>query len=149
MNRVPWSLAGRLLARDWRSGEVLVLLAALVVAVAAMSAVAFFTDRVRQAVSQQAGEALAADLRVEAVRPLPDELRELAARHGVAQAEVVNFRSVVLAGQAASLADIRGVTDGYPLRGVVQIADALSAPPRNAAGVPRRGEVWAELRAER
>ena len=141
---MPWSLAGRLLARDWRSGEVLVLLAALVVAVAAMSAVAFFTDRVRQAVSQQAGEALAADLRVEAVRPLPDELRELAVRHRVAQAEVVNFRSVVLAGQVASLADIRGVTDGYPLRGVVQIADALSAPPRNAAGVPRRGEVWAE-----
>ena len=62
--RVPWSLAVRLLARDWRSGEVLVLFAALAIAVAAMSAVTFFTDRVRQAVSQQAGEALAADLRV-------------------------------------------------------------------------------------
>ena len=53
MKQVPWSLAGRLLARDWRSGEVIVLVAALVVAVAAMSAVSFFTDRVRQAVSQQ------------------------------------------------------------------------------------------------
>ena len=60
-NGVPWSLAGRLLARDWRSGEVVVLFAALVIAVAAMSAVTFFTDRVRQAVSQQAGEALAAE----------------------------------------------------------------------------------------
>jgi putative ABC transport system permease protein len=144
MNRVPWSLAGRLLARDWRSGEVLVLLAALVVGVAAMSAVTFFTDRVRQAVSQQAGEALAADLRVESVRPLPDELRQLAARHDVVTAEVVSFRSVVLAGQATSLADVRGVTRGYPLRGVVQVADALSAVPHDAAGVPQRGEIWAE-----
>jgi putative ABC transport system permease protein len=142
--RVPWSLAGRLLARDWRSGEVLVLLAALTIAVAAMSAVTFFTDRVRQAVSQQAGEALAADLRVSSVIALPESLQTVAGRHGIATAAVVSFRSVVLAGETSSLADIRGVTDLYPLRGAVQIADALSAPPRDAVGIPRRGEVWAE-----
>ena len=56
--------------RDWRSGEVIVLFVALVIAVAAMSAVAFFTDRVRQAVSQEASEVLAADLRIESVRPV-------------------------------------------------------------------------------
>ena len=144
MNRVPWTLAGRLLARDWRSGEVLVLLAALVIAVAAMSAVTFFTDRVRQAVAQQAGEALAADLRLESINPLPEAYREAAADHGLATAEVVSFRSVVVAGQATSLADVRGVSTGYPLRGVVQIADAVSAVPRDATGVPERGEVWAE-----
>ena len=55
--RVPWSLAGRLLARDWRSGEVLVLLAALTIAVAAMSAVTFFTDRVRQDLQRFSGSA--------------------------------------------------------------------------------------------
>jgi putative ABC transport system permease protein len=132
------------LARDWRSGEVLVLLAALVVAVAAMSAVTFFTDRVRAAVSQQANEALAADLRVESVDPLPDTMRELAARHGLATADAVSFRSVVLAGEATSLAEIRGVTELYPLRGVVQVADRLGGTPRDARGVPQRGEVWAE-----
>jgi len=142
--KTPWRLAGRLLARDWRSGEVLVLLAALVVAVAAMSAVTFFTDRVRSAVSQQAGEALAADLRVESVDPLPDEMRALALRHGLATADVVRFRSVVLAGQATSLAEVRGVTDLYPLRGIVQVADRLAGTPVPASGIPRRGEVWAE-----
>src|SRR5690606_9999257 len=96
------------------------------------------------AVAQQAGEALAADLRLESVRPLPDEFRSLAAEHGLALAEVVSFRSVVLAASSTSLADVRGVTDGYPLRGAVQVADALSARPRTATGVPRRGEVWAE-----
>jgi putative ABC transport system permease protein len=144
MSGVPWSLAGRLLARDWRSGEVVVLLAALVVAVAAMSAVTFFTDRVRQAVSQEAGEALAADLRVDSARPLPDAMRETAERTGVTRAEVVGFRSVVLAGDATALADIRGVTSGYPLRGAVQVADVLSAPPHTVTGIPPRGEVWAE-----
>ncbi|HUQ50592.1 MAG TPA: FtsX-like permease family protein, partial [Gammaproteobacteria bacterium] len=144
MIKTPWRLAGRFLARDWRSGEVLVLLAALVVAVAAMSAVTFFTDRVRAAVSQQAGEALAADLRVESINPLPAEIREAATRRGLATADVVSFRSVVAAGETTSLADVRGVTAGYPLRGVVQVADRLAGVPEDASGVPPRGEVWAE-----
>ena len=136
MIKTPWRLAGRLLARDWRSGEVLVLLAALVVAVAAMSAVTFFTDRVRSAVSQQAGEALAADLRVESINPLPDEMRAAATRHGLATADIVSFRSVVAAGDMTSLADVRGVTASYPLRGVVQVADRLAGIPQNAIGYP-------------
>lgn len=141
---VPWSLAGRLLARDWRSGEVIVLLVALVISVAAMSAVAFFTDRVRQAVMQQAGEALAADLRVESIDPLPDAFRQLAGEHDLVVAEVVHFRSVVLAGDLSSLADVRGVSAGYPLRGEVRVADTLAGTPRVADGVPAPGEVWAE-----
>jgi putative ABC transport system permease protein len=142
--KTPWRLAGRFLARDWRSGEVLVLLAALVVSVSAMSAVTFFTDRVRGAVSQQAGEALAADLRVESINPLPGEMREAAVRRGLATADVLSFRSVVAAGETTSLADVRGVTAGYPLRGVVQVADGLAGVPENASGIPARGEVWAE-----
>lgn len=144
VRQVPWSLAGRLLARDWRSGEVIVLLVALVVAVTAMSAVAFFTDRVRQAVAQQAGEALAADLRVESIDPLPEGFLRLAETHRIVTAEVVHFRSVVLAGDQSSLADVRGVSAGYPLRGEVRIADRLAGQPRAAEGVPAPGEVWAE-----
>ncbi len=144
MKQVPWSLAGRLLARDWRSGEVIVLVAALIVAVAAMSAVSFFTDRVRQAVSQQAGEALAADVRIESVNPLPESFVGIAAANGVETADLVHFRSVVVAGDSTSLADIRGVSAGYPLRGEVRIADELSATPYAAEGIPQPGEVWAE-----
>jgi putative ABC transport system permease protein len=142
--KTPWRLAGRFLARDWRSGEVLVLFAALVIAVAAMSAVTFFTDRVRSAVSQQAGEALAADLRVESISPLPGEMREVAERRGLATADLVSFRSVVSTGGTSSLASVRGVTAGYPLRGVVQVADRLAGVPENAVGIPARGEAWAE-----
>jgi putative ABC transport system permease protein len=144
MSTVPWSLAGRLLARDWKAGEVLVLLAALTVAVAAMSAVTFFTDRVRQAVSQQAGEALAADLRLESIAPLPESFEALAASHGLDVAHVVHFRSVVLAGEQSSLADVRGVSNGYPLRGEVRVAESLDGRPSMVQGIPAPGEVWAE-----
>jgi putative ABC transport system permease protein len=144
MRRVPWSLAGRLLARDWRSGEVVVLLAALTIAVAAMSAVTFFTDRVGRAVAQQAGEALAADLRVESINPLPERFDALAGAHSAQAARVIHFRSVVVAGDATTLADVRGVSAGYPLRGEVRVADRLAGEPYTADGVPAPGTVWAE-----
>ena len=88
-----------------------------------MSAVGLFTNRVRQAVTQQAGEVLAADLRLESDYPITPEYDELAAANELRTAHVVNFRSVILAGEASALADVRGVTDGYPLRGEVRIAD--------------------------
>lgn len=139
-----WGLAIRLLARDWRAGETTVLLVALIVAVAAMGAVGLFTDRVMQAVTQQAGEVLAADLRLESSYPLPEDYPIRAQAAGLETAEVIQFRSVIIAGGASTLADIRGVSDGYPLRGEVRIADRLAGAPRAADGVPEPGEVWAE-----
>src|SRR5690606_7442031 len=59
-------------------------------------------------------------------------------------AEIVSFRSVVVAGETTALADVRGATAGYPLRGKVEIADRLGGLPYAANGIPPRGEVWAE-----
>ena len=141
---VPFRLALRLTLRDLRSGEVIVLVAALVVAVAAMSAVVFFTDRVRQAVSQGAGEALAGDLKIESSEPLPPAFLAGARDEGLDTAEIIHFNSVVLAGDASALADVRGVSAAYPLRGELRIADSLAAAPRPVDRVPEPGSVWAE-----
>jgi len=141
---VPAGLAFRLIARDLKSGELLVLLAALIVAVAAMSAVVFFTDRVRQAVQQQAGEALAADLRLEYSEPMPASLKLRADELGLETADVVRFNSVVLAGDASALVDLRGVSAAYPLRGELRVGDSLDARPRAIDTVPAPGQVWVE-----
>lgn len=144
MDTIPWSMAARLLGRDWKSGEVVVLFAALVTSVAAMSAVVFFTDRVRQAVSYSASESLAADLRLESVSPLDPGLLEMAAAEGVASSQVIHFRSVLVSGESSSLIDFRGVSAGYPLRGRVRVADSLAGEPYPVTDVPEPGEAWAE-----
>jgi putative ABC transport system permease protein len=143
-DHVPLSLAIRLLARDWRSGEIVVLVSALIVAVMSMSAVVFFTDRVRQAVSQEAGESLAADLRLESSEPLADIYREQAEALGLDVVDVTHFNSVVLAGDASALVDIRGVSSGFPLRGELMIADGLEGTPQSTDSIPGPGGVWAE-----
>ena len=60
-----------MLRRDARAGELHLLVAALVVAVAALSAVGFFTDRVRQALELEASQLLGADMLLVADRPWP------------------------------------------------------------------------------
>ena len=136
------------LGRDARSGELTVLFAALLVAVAALSAVGFFTSRVAQAIALEAGEVLAADLRVEAYRPVDADgryQREAAAR-GLTTARTVAFPSVVFAGAASNLASIRGVSARYPLRGHLRIADAPYGAARETGELPRRGETWVDSR---
>ena len=64
-------LALRLLGRDWRAGELTLIFSALVVAVAAITTVSFFTDRVRQALTTQASQLLAADLVLISDHPIP------------------------------------------------------------------------------
>ena len=100
------------LSRDWRSGELAVLLAALLLAVTALTGVGFFTDRIGQAVDQRAAEVLAADLRLRAVESPPAEYEALAARRGIATARTVSFPSVVFFGADNALAAGRAVGPG-------------------------------------
>ncbi|MFB3064780.1 MAG: ABC transporter permease, partial [Gammaproteobacteria bacterium] len=91
-------LALKTLARDWKSGELLVLLFAILVAVAALAAVSFFTDRISQAVNLQASEALAADLSLQSTGPLQQDYSQAAQAAGLDIANVVSMASVVFAG---------------------------------------------------
>jgi putative ABC transport system permease protein len=134
------------LSRDWKSGELAVLLAALLVAVTALTGVGFFTDRIGQAVGQQAAEVIAADLRLQASRELPEAYVEAAAARGISTARTLTFPTVVFFGEDSSLASIRAVSAGYPLRGRVRIADAPFGTGRETTEIPARGEIWPDSR---
>ncbi len=134
----------RSFGRELRSGEVVVLLAAVALAVAALTAVGFLTDRIGRAVERQANEVLAADLRLRTPDPIPSAWHELAADYQLRSAETQTFPSVVFASDLSSLATIKGVSDGYPLRGDVRIADRLFGEQRVAEGIPGSGLIWAD-----
>ena len=134
----------RSFGRELRSGEVIVLLAAVALAVAALTAVGFLTDRIGRAVARQANEVLAADLRLRSPLPIPGEWRDAAARFELETAETQSFPSVVFAGEANALATIMAVSDTYPLRGTVRIANQLFGEQRPVDEVPAPGTVWAD-----
>jgi putative ABC transport system permease protein len=134
----------RSFGREIRSGEVLVLLAAVALAVAALTAVGFLTDRIGKAVARQANEVLAADLRLRSQEPIPATWSEMAADYDLQTAETTTFPSVVFAGDLSALATIKAVSSNYPLRGNVRIADALFGEQRVVEHIPAPGEVWAD-----
>jgi putative ABC transport system permease protein len=141
MNRFAW----RLFLRELRSGELRLLFLALTIAVAAVTAVGFFADRVAQALSRQSVQLLGADLLLVADRPWAQTTVDEAQQRGLSIAETRSFPSMVLAKQA-QLAEIKAVSSTYPLRGSLRIRTEPGTTDRPVAGGPSPGTVWIEER---
>src|SRR5450755_2517220 len=139
-------LAVRALRREWRSGELAVLWLSLSIAVAALSGVGFLVDRIGRAVELQASEVLAADLRVESDAPIGADEQAQATRLGLASARLTMTLSAIFNGDANQLANVRAVSEGYPLRGHLSVADRPFAPGIATAAIPAPGEVWPDSR---
>ena len=136
------------LRRGWTSGELRVLVLALVVAAAAAIAVGLFTDRVRLALESGAGEQLGADAILNGRDPLPEaELAKLRAT-GVRVVTVTTFPSVVapVDGEETQLATIKAVEAGYPLRGALLLSREPYGATEVAPPQPASGEVWVDQR---
>ncbi|MES9896823.1 MAG: ABC transporter permease, partial [Candidatus Thiodiazotropha endolucinida] len=144
MNSLRFAL--RLLRRDWRAGELRLLAIAVVIAVASVTSVGFFTDRIERAMARQASEVLAADLRVESNQPLPGFLLQEAERRQLAHATTLSFPSVILHRDSTQLVQVKGVSDTYPLRGKMRVRDSVTGADRVADTVPASGEAWLEER---
>jgi putative ABC transport system permease protein len=134
------------LARDLKSGELTVLALAVTIAVAALTAVGFFTNRIGQAVELQAAEVIAADLRLQSTIPISAAVIAEAKRRGLQTAHTTTLVSVVFFGEQNQLTALRAVTDGYPLRGKLRVADRPFGPGRVIDGIPQQGEGWADSR---
>ena len=137
----------RMLLRDWRGGELGVLLAALVVAVAIVSGITAFTTRLQNSLEQESHRFLAADRVVMGSREQPAEWLEEAERLQLRTGRVLTFPSMVYAGdEDMVLASIKAASSEYPLRGELTMsADAFGTPELRTEGPPP-GRVWLDSR---
>jgi putative ABC transport system permease protein len=139
----------RMTARDWRAGELRFLLVALIIAVASLSAVGFFIDRMRSSLNRDAHQLLGADLLVNGDQPVRAEWRAEAQRRGLVLADTVTFPSMAQAGEGeaslAQLASVKAVSAGYPLRGQVKVTrDVADVKGVKTDATPAPGTVWVD-----
>lgn len=149
MVRLPFlrllNLATRQLLRDARAGELRVLFFALLVAVAASTAIGYFGARLNGAMLLRATEFLGADLVVEGSSPAKPEQVQAGQALKLDHAQIVVFSTVIATDAGIQLSSIKAVDNAYPLRGELKSAPDLFQAEEVSRG-PQPGEAWAESR---
>ncbi len=146
------SLGWRTLWRDVRAGELRLLLVAVLLAVAALSSVAFFADRLGGALQRDAAQLLGGDVVVSGDQPLPAVFANKARALGLQAARTQTFATMARAtpakGGAARLVTLKAVGAGYPLRGSLRVSDSShwqpGAPEQSSKQPPAPGQVWVQ-----
>jgi putative ABC transport system permease protein len=141
-----WLTSWRMLWRDWRSGELSILAAGLIIAVTSITAVGFFTDRIERGMQQQAAELLAADVVVTSSRKTVNEHISSARQRQLQVAMTQEFRSVLLSNEQTQLVEVKAVSDDYPLRGELRVSDSQFGEDQVTTSIPALAEVWVEAR---
>lgn len=141
-----FTLALRLLRRDSRSGELTILLCALIIAVSSSTAIALFSDRLQRTMTQEAAEFLAADLVVASANAMPEAWSVKAGQLHLIGARTVEFSSVLIEHEEMLLASIKAVSAGYPLRGYLKTTTTDYAMEDIVRQGPQAGTAWVEKR---
>ena len=149
MNASSWTLGWRTLWRDLRSGELRLLMVAVTLAVAALTSVGFFADRLQGGLQRDARQLLGGDVvLVSDHAPAPRWARQARAE-GLDSALTLGFPTMGRApdaqGGATRLVALKAVEAGYPLRGQLRLArDARDRVGEPTRGVPAQGQAWVD-----
>ena len=148
MKQSFWRLGWRTLWRDVRSGELRLLVLAVTLAVAALTAVGFFADRLQGGLQRDARQLLGGDAVVATDNPTPAVFSQKAQQLALNVVHTLTFPTMARAsdaqGGSAKLVALKAVEAGYPLRGSLKIKSQSNAIEKVARSIPERGQVWVE-----
>ena len=127
-------LGWRSLLRDLRAGELRLVIIAVMLAVAALTGVSFFADRLNGQLVRDARQLLGGDAVIVSDQPTPEPLTQLARTQGLQVSQTLSFPTMARAddvqGGTSRLVALKAVGAGYPLRGQVMVKETMAAPAR-------------------
>lgn len=151
MNNLFLKLGWRTLLRDLRAGELRLLIVAVTLAVAALTAVGFFADRLKGGLQRDARQLLGGDAVIRSDGITPAVFIAKARALGLKAISTVTFptmgRATDAEGGGSKLVGFKAVPDGYPLRGGMKVANALDGPESrgyDTREIPAPGTAWAD-----
>jgi putative ABC transport system permease protein len=143
-----YKLGWQTLWRDLRAGELRLLLVAVTLAVAALTAVGFFADRIKGGLQRDARALLGGDVVLSSDNPAPQSFKDKAAALGLQSATSIGFPTMVRAtdaqGGASKLVALKAVSGGYPLRGSLKTATAPDTPEVSTRDLPSKDSAWVD-----
>ena len=149
MNLSFWCLGWRTLWRDVRSGDLRLVIVAVTLAVAALTAVGFFADRLKGGLQRDARQLLGGDAVVSSDNATPQAFVAKARSLGLEVVQTLGFPTMARAtdaqGGVAKLVALKVVEAGYPLRGNLRVASAVGAADTTTRDIPAPGTVWVDV----
>ncbi len=143
-----WALGGQNLWRDLRAGELRLLMVAVCLAVAALTSVGFFADRLQAGLQRDATQLLGGDAVLVGDAPIPAALTQMAGQLGLQGAATLTFPTMARAapeqGGQIKLVALKAVQSPYPLRGRLRLATERTAQGVLSDAIPEPGEAWVE-----
>lgn len=143
-----WRLGWQSLMRDLRSGELRLLIVAVTLAVAALTAVGFFADRLQGGLQRDARQLLGGDAVIASDNATPQAFSDRARALGLDVVQTLGFPTMARApdadGGGIKLVALKVVEPGYPLRGNLRIASEPGDPDSLTRNIPAPGEAWVD-----
>ncbi len=143
-----WILGLRNLWRDLRAGELRLIIVAVLLAVAALSSVGFFADRLQAGLQRDARQLLGGDVVVVSDNPAPAVFVQQARQQGLQTVATASFPTMARAAQeqggASRLVALKSVEPGYPLRGVLHLNQGTGQPDLEVRAIPESSHAWVD-----
>ena len=137
------ALIWKFLVRDWRGGELSILLMALVLAVSVVVGISGFVSRLQGALLSESARFLAADAVIVSRTEVPEEWIEEATSVGLQVSASLGFPSMAVADiERMALVSVKAVSAGYPLKGNLQWSVDPYGTVQSDGAIPVPGEVW-------
>lgn len=137
------TLTWKFLLRDWRSGELSILLMALVLAVCVVVGISGFVSRLQVALLSESARFLAADAVIVSRTELPEAWTNEAERLGLKTSASLGFPSMAVADiERMTLVSVKAVSAGYPLKGNLQWSVDPYGAVQSDGAIPLPGQIW-------
>lgn len=141
--RKPWlAISWRLLRHELRRGELTVMALAVMLSVTAVLSLSIFSERLQAGLLERSAEFLAADRVLRSREEINSDWLLKAEQEGLEVAQRVTFNSMVFANNELALADVKAVSELYPLRGELKTALEPFVEGEVTQVLPQRGEAW-------
>ncbi|TDO96783.1 ABC transporter permease [Marinomonas balearica] len=139
-------LAWKMLKREFKSGDVMTLVIALVLSVGTVTGIGLFVDRLQKSFEIGAANLLAADRVISSDEPIVPLWQEQALDQKLNTANRVSFSSMLFSDAGLQLGQISAVSAAYPLRDSYLADTELFGTGVKTNAGPKSGEIWLSSR---
>ena len=134
----------RLLQHEFKRGELTIVFLAIVLAVATVFSLSGFSAHIKSALITNSTSFIASDRVLQSARPVDSDILLKSDEIGLDSAQQILMSSMVFANEQMLLAELRVVSDDYPLRGELLVTKTGLQADNITKKAPPQGQVWVE-----